>query len=283
MEFQINQKSLLIAAIVVLVSACGKIEGPTSSSEPIDLRFNESMSWNMSNPSTEINVESDEYTILIMADVHVGGTFNLDKFVNIARDEKPAAVVIDGDFTGGKAEEYDTFGKHFPTNDSMNSFCVAGNHDLLQNGWKEFYKRYGSSSYYFTVKTPAGSDLFICLDTGGGTLGKLQTKWFTQILQNIRPSYRRCFVITHINLLRPRKTESTNLVEEELIFLMDLFARHNVDMVITGHDHKRDVETFGVTTYIILDAMKDGLSNAGFMNIKVENGEIKYEFVSINK
>ena len=182
-----------------------------------------------------------------------------------------------------KTEEYTLFEKHIPENDSLRSFYLAGNHDLWHNGWEEFYTRFGSSSYYFTVKTPAGSDLFICLDTGGGTLGELQTEWLTEILQSMRPDYRRCVVITHINLFRPRKTESTNLVEEELVFLMDLFARHNVDMVITGHDHVRDVEVFGVTTYIQVDALEDGLSNAGYMNMRVKNGEIGYEFKSMNE
>jgi len=274
MEIQLNQKLLHIAAMALLVTACGKVEGPTSSSEAVDKRFNESMEWNMKHPCTEINVESDDYTILTIADVHVGGTINLDKFINIARKEKPAAVIIDGDLDGGNAEEYDTFQKHYPENDSLRSFYLAGNHDLWHNGWEEFYSRFGSSSYYFTVKTPSGTDLFICLDTGGGTLGTLQTDWLTNILQTMRSSYRRCVVITHINLFRPRKTESTNLVEEELVFLMDLFARHNVDMVITGHDHKRDVEVFGVTTYVIVDALEDGLSNAGYMNMRVKNGEI---------
>jgi predicted phosphodiesterase len=283
MEFKLTQRSLLTVAIFLMVTACGKVEGPTSSSEPVDERFSESMEWNMRHPYTEINVESDDYTILTMADVHVGGTINLDKFLNIALTVKPAAVIIDGDLDGGKAEEYDTFQKHYPKNDSLRSFYLAGNHDLWHNGWEEFYSRFGSSSYYFTVKTPTGTDLFICIDTGGGTLGKLQTEWLTEILKTMRSSYRRCVVITHVNFFRPRKTESTNLVQEELVFLMDLFARYNVDMVITGHDHESDVETFGVTTYIVVDALEDGLSNAGYMNMRVKNGKIGYQFVNINE
>ena len=31
---------------------------------------------------------------------------------------------------------------------------MAGNHDLFYDGWKEFYSRFGSSTYLFTVKTP---------------------------------------------------------------------------------------------------------------------------------
>jgi len=144
------------------------------------------MNWNRTHPLTEIVVESDDYTFLTIADIHVGTTNNLDRFLTIVKTEKPAAVIIDGDITGGFAEQYDKFEKHFQKNDSMRLFCITGTHDLWNNGWKEFYSRFGSSSYYFTVKTPANSDLFICIDTGGGTLGELQTKWLTEILKEKR-------------------------------------------------------------------------------------------------
>jgi predicted phosphodiesterase len=283
MGFQLNHKSLLIATMALLATACSKIEGPTSSSDPVDKRFRQSMEWNASHSFKEITVESDDYTILTMADLHVGTTTNLDRFLAIAQTIKPAAVIIDGDLTGGTKEDYTVFEDHFPMNDSLPTFYLAGNHDLWHNGWEEFYSRFGSSSYCFTVKTPAGSDLYICIDTGGGTLGTLQTEWLGEILQSMRSDYRKCIVITHINLFRPRKTESTNLVVEELSFLLDLFTRNNVDMVLTGHDHERDVEKFGTTTYIQVDALEDGLSYAGYLNMRIKNGEIRDEFKSINE
>ena len=51
------------------------------------MRFNESKEWNMSHPSREIIVESDDYSILAMADIHVGTTDNLDRFYSIARQK----------------------------------------------------------------------------------------------------------------------------------------------------------------------------------------------------
>ena len=283
MEFLINRRSLLITAMALLATACSKENEFMLSGESVDMRFNKSKEWNMSHPSRDIIVESDDYSILAMADIHVGTTDNLDRFYGIAGTKKPAAVIIDGDLTGGLPEDYARFENHIPRDDSLRSFFVVGNHDLWYNGWGEFYSRFGSSSYYFTVKTPAGSDLFICIDTGGSTLGRLQTEWLTKTLQTIRPDYRRCIVITHVNLFRPRHTESTNLVEEELVSLINLFTENNVDMVITGHDHKRDAEVFGVTTYIQVDALEDGLSYAGYMNLRVKNGEIGYNFLTLNE
>lgn len=278
---QMNQRSLLLIAISLLVTACSKDSDLVTSGESVNMRFTESMDWNEKHPYKEILVDSDDYLILAMADSHVGGTTNLDKFINIARTEQPSAVVMDGDLTGGLTNEYNLFEKHLPEKDSLESFLIVGNHDLWYNGWGEFYSRFGSSSYYFTVKTPAASDLFICLDTGGGTLGNLQLEWVTDLLQSVRPHYRRCIIITHINLFRPRHTTSTNLVVEELYLLIDLFTRSNVDMVITGHDHVRDEEIFGVTDYIQLDALEDDLSNAGYLQVRVKKGNLEYEFEEV--
>ena len=282
MELLINKRSLLIIAMALIATSCYKSEFVTSS-ESVDMRFNESKEWNDKHSVSEIFVDSDDYSIMAMADCHVGGTKNLEKFLNIARNVNPAAVVMDGDLTGGLSEDYNIFENQIPDADSLKLFFVVGNHDLWYNGWGEFYSRFGSSSYYFTVTTPSASDLYICIDTGGSTLGHLQMEWLQNLLKSVRPDYRRCVVITHVNLFRPRHTTSTNMVEEELNALMDLFTEYKVDMVITGHDHKRDVEVLGLTTYIQVDALVDGLSYAGYMNLRVKNGKIGYDFLTINE
>jgi predicted phosphodiesterase len=282
MELLINKRSLLIIAMALMATACYKSEFITSS-ESVDMRFNESMEWNDNHSVSEIFVDSDDYSVMAMADCHVGSTKNLEKFLRNARTVNPAAVVMDGDLTGGVSEDYKVFENKIPDNDSLKLFYVVGNHDLWYNGWGEFYSKFGSSSYYFTITTPSASDLYICLDSGGSSLGHLQMEWLKKLLKSSRAEYRHCVIITHINLFRPRHTTSTNLVEEELYSLMDLFTEYSVDMVITGHDHKRDVEVFGLTTYIQVDALEDGLDYAGYMNLSMKNGKIGYDFMTINE
>jgi predicted phosphodiesterase len=283
MENKINKRSLLLFAISLIAAACSKESDFIMSGDSTDLRFRESMEWNNKHRYREIKVQSDNYSLLIMADSHTGGTINLDKFFSIAQMEKPAAVVMDGDLTGGLTENYDLFESHLPQDDSLSLFFVTGNHDLWHNGWNEFYARFGSSTYYFTVKTPYLSDLYICLDTGGSTLGNLQMKWLSNVLEAIRPQYRHCIIITHTNLFRPRHTESTNPVVEELYAMIDLFTVNKVNMVITGHDHKLDAEQFGFTTYIQVAALKDGLSYAGYMKLNVKNSNPEYDFLTISE
>ena len=279
MELQLIKRPFFLAIMVFTLSACS--DELLIVDDPVDERFRESTDTEKSLLLNEIRVESDEYSILTIADIHVGTANNLDHFLKVTQMEKPVAVVIDGDLTGGLHNDYDNFEKHFPQNDSLKTFYVVGNHDLWHDGWSEFYSRFGSSIYFFTVTTTANTDLYICLDTGSGTLGKLQTEWLRNILELNRPAFRRCVVITHVNLFRSRKTESTNPVVEELAFLIDLFAENKVDMVITGHDHKSDVQMFGPTTYLQVDALEDNYDSAGYLLISVKNGTLDYRFKKI--
>jgi predicted phosphodiesterase len=275
MEHKLNSRFVLLISTALILSSCIKKE---DIAETANQRFVQSMDWNNSHSCREITVPGNDYTILSLGDSHVGGTNNLDSFFSVAKSKNVAAVVFAGDLTTGQKTDYNVFEQHLPPQDLLPSFSVAGNHDLFSNGWNEYYSRFGSSSYYFTVKTPDTTDLYICLETGGGTLGSRQLQWLTSLLRTSRSGYRHCMVFTHNNILRLRHTDSTNPLVEETEALLDLFAEYKVDMVITGHDHKQDATVFGITTYIIMDVSKDGESNAGYFRLDVKNGSINYEF-----
>jgi len=267
----------------MLLTSCLKdadITGMFISGEPVNQRFEQSMEWNKNYPPREILLLHDNYTILFMSDSHVGGTHNYIRFLDSALVKGVAAVVMAGDLTTGHKDDFMLFKQYLPNHELLPSFPITGNHDLYFGGWKHFNAIFGTSTYYFVVNTVEAADLFICLDTGGGTLGSKQLDWFRNVLQNIRPGYRRCVVVTHNNLFRFRRTTSTNPLTEELHILLDLFLRHRVDMVITGHDHKRDKQVFGNTTHIIMDALKDEEENAGYFQLNIMNGMLQYSFIN---
>ena len=279
MELQLKNSLLLITAISLTIASCEKDPDFISPEHSADQRFNQSMEWNARHSYQEIVVQSDDYSILFMGDSHVGSTKNLDNFFNIAKNTKASAVVMAGDLTTGEAKNYDVLEKCIPPRDSLLSFLTVGNHDLWSNsGWNEFFTRFGPSCYLFTVESPEATDLFISLDTGSGTLGAEQLAWFEDVLQNQRPAYRRCIVFTHNNFFRFRHTETVNPPVEELNKMIELFTRHHVDMLVAGHDHKRDAVLFGITTYVVMEPCKDGTDNAGYLSLRVKNGDVKYSF-----
>lgn len=274
---------ILLLLLFFATSACEKIElkGFFTSYENVDSRFEQSIEYNRKNGHVEISVPQGSYSIFAMGDSHVGGAENLDRFFKNARDENAAAVVMVGDLTTGHKEDYEVFSEHLPLKDSLMYFPLIGNHDLYFDGWRHFSSLFGTSSYFFIVNTPDDSDLFICLDTGGGTLGEKQMEWFKGLLESDRQSYRYCTVFTHVNLLRLRPTASTNPMVEEIHVLMDLFTRHNVNMVVTGHDHKRNTDILGNTTHIIMDALQDENDMASYLRLSVSKENIDYSFVGL--
>ena len=274
---------IILPFLIFALSSCEKFEmrGFFTSYENVNNRFEQSIEWNNKNGHSEISMPQRTYTLHAMGDSHVGGTENLDTFFKDAQDENATAVVMVGDITTGHKEDYDVFSEHLPFKDSLMYFATAGNHDLYFDGWKHFYSIFGSSSYFFVVNTPNESDLFICLDTGGGTLGNEQLDWFKKLLETSRKSYRYCTVFTHNNLFRLRPTASTNPMVEEIHVLVDLFTRHNVNMVVTAHDHKRNIDILGNTTHIIMDALQDVDDKASYLKLSINEENIDYTFVEL--
>ena len=278
------KKTYILLIGVIFLTACLKeldYSGAIRSTDRVNERFSQSVQWNKLNNTRVINLDTDNYNLLLAADIHIGGTINFKKLLSNAKMPGISALIIDGDITTGNKADYDILEQLIKEADSVRSFLVAGNHDLYYDGWPIFYSFFGSSTYTITVKTPSDSDLYICLDTGSGTLGDKQLDWLRDLLQNHRKSYRNCVVVTHNNFFRNTIEISTNPLIEELYVLLDLFAKNQVNLVITGHEHQRFDEVFGPTTYITLDALKDGLNNASYLKLSVVDGKLAYKFINI--
>jgi len=283
MAHQLKPKYLFFLLLATVFTACYEVDfaGFFIRSESANLRFEESMEWNAMNPYRQIAVPADDYLIMTMGDSHVGGTDNLVRFFAIALDQAADAVVMVGDLTTGREEDYLVFQATLPDQETIPWFPLVGNHDLYFGGWEHFYSMFGASVYLFTVKTPEATDLFISLDTGSGTLGSRQLDWLKTTLETRRDDYRHCLVFTHNNLFRIPRALSTNPPVEELHVLMELFTRHRVDMFVSGHDHRHSVVQFGNTTYLVADALRDGLSNAGYLELRVIGESVKFKFVQL--
>lgn len=276
-------KYILAILLVYAAFSCSydvDFSGLIRSTDRVEERYAQSVQWNSNNSFENIIVNADDYRIILASDVHIGGTENFSIVKSKFNSEDFVAFALIGDIVSGKKEDYDIF------RDSIQDivkplFLMIGNHDLYFDGWKTFYDYFGSSTYYFTVQTNSAKDLFICLDSGGGTFGKSQIDWLEDLLKNESQNCRNITILSHVNILRSRRTTSANPLVEEVVYLLDLFARYNVDLVINGHDHLQDEQTFGSTKYLILDALKDGYENAGYLILNVDSGNINYEFVRL--
>jgi 3',5'-cyclic AMP phosphodiesterase CpdA len=280
-EHRLVTSAALALALMLPLAGCigdADLRGFVRSEDPVDRRFGQSLDWNFRNGPREIALDSDTYTLLIGADSHIGDTANIAALFRHTRTGGSAALIMAGDITTGRPEDYEKLAQLLRNSGPEHFYAIPGNHDLYFDGWVNFRALFGSSAYTVELRTPVATDLLICLDTGGGTLGGAQLGWLADLLRRTRGDYRHCLVVTHNNFFRNRFTSSTNPLVEELRVLMDLFTRHRVDLVVCGHDHRRHVENFGPTAYYTLDAMSDGLDYASFLEVTLSGEGIAAVF-----
>ena len=277
MELLMRNSSVLLSALTLTMASCESSADILP--EPADLRFEQSREWTDKKSFTEITVQSDDYSVLFLADSHSGTTDNLETVFSIAAATGALAVCIAGDLTDGDIEDYQVFADAMPGEDEMPTFVTPGNHDFWsEKGWDEFYSWFGPSSYYFTVQTPDATDMYIALDSGSGTFGGEQLEWLANILKDKRSTCRHCIVFTHNNLLRFRHSIISNPLVEELNLLINLFTVYHVGMLIAGHDHEHDAVMFGVTNYLIAGAISDDDPDAGYLELNINKGNLRYSF-----
>jgi hypothetical protein len=269
--------------VTITFSSCmddADLTGFLHSPDPVNERVKLSLEWNEVNPSKDLTIKGPDYSFLIEGDSEVGGTVNLDTLIARAKSPGVAGFVIAGDITSGDPKGYDVIEYDLDTKNPENAFYILGNHDLFFNGWENYYSYFGSSTYSFKVKTDDASDLYICLDSGNGTIGSRQLSWLEDLLEKERKNNRFCIIFSHVNLFREHHTFSANPLVDELHVLMDLFYKFSVDIVITGHDHRRSEEFFGRTHYITLDAGLDGFKDASYLRLEIKKGKLISEFES---
>lgn len=278
-------KYSVLLAWIFAFSACVQnldFTGYVYSTQKIDERFKQSEVWNNSHQFKQLTVASENYQLLVAGDSHIGSLRNFKKLVKEAQKPENLGFVIVGDIVTGHKEDYDALNASLHEINTTPYFLLVGNHDLFFSGWDSFYKNFGSSTYLFSIKTPTFTDLYICLDSGSGMLGAAQLQWLKNVLKTMRPMYRNCIVFSHVNFFRNRHTLSTNPLVDEIYVLMDLFARYDVKMVISGHDHVRSLNEFGNTMYITMDALLDTLPSASILKINVNADNATYSFLEIN-
>lgn len=262
---------LAVSIIMMAFVSCNRLDiaGMVVNRSDTEERVADWLDWNDQHEPIIIDSVPDTYRFYSCSDVHINDDYSrLARFVITERNDPSAAFsIVAGDIANEEGERpyqlFDTATLYRPSIHAKNDPCfpIIGNHDLYFNCASYFKEHYHTSTYTVVVNTTEGNkDLFIFLDSGNGTHGKRQMEWLEDILYS-RIMYRYCFVISHNWLFRTTynytTTPAANLPEEEQYAFMDLMSHWNVDMVIMGHFHYRDVKTFGGVTYVMTDNLND--------------------------
>ena len=288
---QMVKRITLIIVISIAAWGCTKldIKGifiPTG--EGVEKRYEQSMEMT-GGLKVENIMAQENYTFYVATDSHIDQTHrNLDIFNDTFRNDSNASFgVILGDCIDvkGNLPKYLEALSYSPEKHSYNKeiFHVLGNHDIYFNGWVDFKEIIGPSVYWFEVIYNGGKDLYISLDSATGSLGRKQTKWLKTFLAANRNDYRHCVILTHTNFFYTDRSQgsSGNMPIEESMSLVDFFGRHDVSLVLQGHDHFREDLTFDNVRYTILGAIKDGFDDPEYLKVNVSTDEIHLDWQHI--
>lgn len=286
----------LILCLAVALTSCahGNLDmaGMFSGSSPrSNERFATSNAYNEHHGYPVVMVD-DDYRVYVCTDSHVDTSiYNLGVWTRAYKSDPQCPFAIHlGDLINAD--------KHYPLFDSAihlvpdgyvegkdTLFICPGNHDLYYGQWTQFVEYYRTGSYMFeTVSRTSGDtlDLYICLDSADGTIGRKQMAWLKDVLAKSKSKhYRHRIVYTHTHVFKQDASQghTSNYSIEETYELLDLMTRYGVEIVMMGHDHCREVTSYGGCTYIIVDSVQDAQRDPYYMILSV--GErLTYEFVN---
>ncbi len=142
--------------------------------------------------------------------------------------------------------DLDGWHSHFSSDEmavSVPGAVTPGNHELLRDGGANFRYFYGQPDYYIVDHGNARIFFIHPFDGPGKTLdgpvlttGREQYRWLRHELAK-RPGSRWTIIVIHIPLL---STGDYGVNELLMAQYFELFRKHKVDLVISGHDHNFD-------------------------------------------
>ena len=288
-------RNILFIALLAM-TACGPdarldLVGNISGTSPrIDQRMADSEKYNAAHPFVTLQAPAEEYNVYVCTDTHITTNMNRwESFINAYRQDMSCPVAVHlGDIVDAQnhfddvRNAFDATSKNPSKQDTL--MVVAGNHDICFSQWPAFLETFKTSTYYFIVQTPQGQrDLYIMFDSAEGTVGQKQLKWLTETLQWASgQEFRHIIACTHTHFFMRDGSQgvATNFSIEETYTLLNLFQSNGVDMVLTGHDHSREVTKYKDMTCIIVDSMTDDDKNPYYMVANVGQN-INYQFVPI--
>jgi len=263
------------------------------SSERADKRFDESMAYNEKAGYAHLIVP-EEYRVYVCTDTHVDSTtHNLEQFVKRYKSDLQCPFALHlGDLVNAN-NNHEKFFKAvagaavgMPVGkDTM--FYAVGNHDLYFNQWESYKRFVPTSTYWFDTRTSKGKllDLYICLDSGEGTLGVKPLDWLRHVLEvKSQEGYRHIIVFTHTHMFKQDDSQghTSNYSMEETYDITALLSQYHVNMYWSGHDHSREITHYGGVTYIVIDALEDPVEKPFYMVAEMGKN-IHYDFVAIEK
>ncbi len=223
--------------------------------------------------------DPNEFTFWVVGDV-TRGTATFEALLELAKQDKPAFVVVLGDFVARAelirhklfAVEMAEHAWDFPI------FLVPGNHDISLDGafgLEDFENIYGPAQFSFAI----GKNLFVFLNDilAPTQIGQCLV-FLDRAISSQAQEVENKFVFVHIPPSGLNASLECSFMPESEKFL-ELTSRHDVDYVFTGHHHGYAKTEKNGTTFVITGGGGNSLEGEHgkfhhMVRVSVKNGAV---------
>ncbi len=200
----------------------------------------------------EKNTDPNDFTFAVIGDPKCG-TATFEALLNISNLDKPAFVIILGDFVSHYLPIEHKLFTHETAEHAEKTpiFLVPGNHDINEEegfGLEDFRAIYGTEQFSFTI----GKNLFICLNDIPPYADSGQyVRFAEQEIQKEPNGIERIFIFMHIPIWRLDTPEICDSNAPGSGEFLELAQKYDIDYVFAGHHHAYVKAQRENTTFII--------------------------------
>ena len=240
-----------------------------------------------------------KFRFIVAADPQLfrGKKEDLDKAIEKINDLNPDFVIMCGDLIETPAnlqqiQAYkDSVSKLSP---EIELYNIPGNHDLGRPAKIEniqvYQQHFGKLWYHFEYK----NNLFIglssdVLQNDNLPMKKQQRKWLIKLLNRSQPaSHKQIFVFMHhpLYLKSPDEPDAySNMPIKIRKDLLDIFVRHSVQAVFSGHYHDNKINTCQGVDLITTNSVTVPMGNvpAGFRVVNVYKNRYEQYYFNLKQ
>lgn len=233
----------------------------------------------------------DTFSFVVISDVHFGAcdeskrpdSVFIQKIKNLSSSEKPDFCLCLGDATEhGYEKEYKDFNKNIVDKLSelnIKTYCVVGNHDLYNTGWKNYVKyNYPNTSLYkFTVNGDDSCFSFYGIDSGSGNISEPQ---FSVLKKEFSNDNNPKIVFSHFPLYTQDTFYFVMQDSNERNKLISLFAKNNVRLYLGGHIHEYLKSDYGSFLELNVPAYLE-YKGAELITVNIKNKTYIYKKIEL--
>lgn len=187
-----------------------------------------------------IDPELKSFKFIVIGDTGDNAA-TLVRLLKDAETENPNFIIYVGDLVRRAGDKYFNYMTHVIESavGDIPVYFTPGNHDIIVSKSRDIVEpshyigRLGQTNYWFGY----GDTLFISLDSANETIDNSQWDFYSWTMKNVRPSFRRAIVFTHIPPANASGYSKRRQTDDSANKMAKMVKKYTPSAIFAGHVH----------------------------------------------